>query len=42
VRPQIARELSLERLPNAARRQFFASADGGTDETSHSGLKSLG
>ncbi len=28
ARPQIARELCLERPPNAARRKFFASADG--------------
>ena len=40
-RPQIAREFSLERLPNAARRQFLARADGGADELHDRGLEKL-
>ncbi len=32
ARPQIAREISLERAPNAARRQLCPRADGGADE----------
>ena len=39
VRPQIASKFSLERLPNAARRQLLASADGGADESCDRGLE---
>ena len=40
-RPQIARELGLERLPTAACRQLrlLAGGDGGADELRDSGLK---
>jgi hypothetical protein len=41
LRPEIARELSLERLPNPARRQFLSCADGGTDEFFDRGMESL-
>jgi hypothetical protein len=38
-RRQIARKYSLEGLPNAARRQLFARADGGADEARHGSLE---
>ncbi len=41
ARPQIARELRLERMPNATSRQFFARADGGADESRDGGLEYL-
>ena len=38
-RSQIAREFRLERLPNAARRQLFACADGSADQPRHRGFE---
>ena len=40
-RPQIAREFSLERQPNAARGQLFACADSGANAFRDGGLESL-
>ena len=41
LRLEIARKLYLQRLPNAARRQFLSCADGGTDEFFDRGTESL-
>jgi hypothetical protein len=40
-RPQIARELGLERQTNAARRQLLARADGGADESGDSRVENI-
>ncbi len=39
ARPEIAREFSLERLPNSACRQLLACADGGADQSCHRSLQ---
>ena len=42
MRPQVASKFSLERLPNAARRQFVACADSGANEPCHRDAESFG